>query len=84
MEGGAGGAKRDSGWTGKTPARQPLLLAAGLGHEGDVQLHKVLLADAELELAKGLHKGHALNVANGAAQLPEQNAVENLYAGGVP
>jgi hypothetical protein len=34
-----------------------------------VDQHKVLAPNSKLKLAKGLHKRHALNVADGAAKL---------------
>ena len=50
-----------------------LVLAGGVGlrHEADVDRAEVVAADAELELPERLHERHALDVADGAAQLDD-------------
>ena len=42
---------------------------SSLTYQAHVHQHEVLRGHTELELAKGLHKGHALNVADGASKL---------------
>jgi len=52
-----------------------LLLAGGgwLRDKADLDENKIRLADAKLELAESLDKGHALNVADGPSQLDDAN-----------
>jgi len=49
--------------------RLGLLLAVNDRHVRDVYLHEVVLARPSPQLTHGLDEGHALDVADGAAQL---------------
>lgn len=52
------------------------------GDEGDVNDAEVVGANAELELAESLDEGHALNVADGAAELDDANVGLAVHAVG--
>lgn len=58
--------------------RLGLELAVDRRHERDVEERKVVLADAELELAHGLDERRRLDVADGAAKLQEGEDVSFL------